>query len=46
MPPKKQDFGEVLAQFVDSEGRTLQRGWGCQVEDILTGCPTHHQYHF
>jgi uncharacterized glyoxalase superfamily protein PhnB len=28
MPPKKQDFGGVLAQFVDSEGRTLQRGGG------------------
>jgi uncharacterized glyoxalase superfamily protein PhnB len=27
MPPQKQDFGGVLAQFVDSEG-TLQRGRG------------------
>ena len=28
MPPKQQDFGGVLAQFVDSERRTLQRGRG------------------
>jgi uncharacterized glyoxalase superfamily protein PhnB len=26
MPPKKQDFGGVLAQFVDSEGAHVQRG--------------------
>jgi lactoylglutathione lyase len=28
MPPKKQDFGGLLAQFVDSEGAHLQRGRG------------------
>jgi hypothetical protein len=31
MPPKKQDFGGVLAQFVDSEGAHLQRGRGSGV---------------
>jgi uncharacterized glyoxalase superfamily protein PhnB len=35
MPPKKQDFGGVLAQFVDSEGAHCSVGaeaaqWGSQ----------------
>ena len=39
MPPTKQDFGGILAQFIDSEGRRMQRcranGKRCQA--VLAG---------
>jgi hypothetical protein len=40
MPPKKQDFGGVLAQFVDSEGVHCSVGAWCRTQQTRSPMPS------